>query len=112
MKFYFFPSLPAVKFAGFLKRLRFRIDIFGRLAERTKAKKSNQTQGDILKSGTSQVRILHLPQTPRVVQRANPVSRQKHLLRSLRTVSSQGASLYVTEIETASKETDKLKEWK
>jgi hypothetical protein len=34
------------------------------------------------------------------------------LLRSLRTVSSQGASLYVTEIETASKETDKLKEWK
>ena len=41
-----------------------------------------------------------------------PVSRQKHLLRSLRRYSSQGASLYVYRIETASKETDKLKEWK
>ena len=41
-----------------------------------------------------------------------PVSRQNHLLRSLRRYSSQGASLYVYRIETASKETDKLKEWK
>ena len=41
-----------------------------------------------------------------------PVSRQKHLLISLRRHSSQGASLYVYRIETASKETDKLKEWK
>jgi hypothetical protein len=41
------------------------------------------------------------------VQRAIPVSRQNHLLRSLRTVSSQGASLYVTKIETASKETNR-----
>ena len=43
---------------------------------------------------------------------AIPVSRQKHLLRSLRRYSSQGASLYVYRIETAAKETDKPTEWK
>ena len=41
-----------------------------------------------------------------------PVSRQNHLLRSLRRYSSQGASLYVYRIETAAKETDKPTEWK
>ena len=69
------------------------------------------TANEAVRNGTG-VRISHLPQTPRDVQRAIPVSRQKHLLRSLRRYSSQGASLYVYRIETASKETDKLKEWK
>ena len=69
------------------------------------------TANEAVRNGTG-VRISHLPQTPRDVQRAIPVSRQHHLLRSLRRYSSQGASLYVYRIETASKETDKLKEWK
>lgn len=69
------------------------------------------TANEAVRNGTG-VRISHLPQTPRDVQRAIPVSRQKHLLRSLRRYSSQGASLYVYRIETASKETNKPKEWK
>ena len=40
------------------------------------------TANEAVRNGTG-VRISHLPQTPRVVQRANPVSRQNHLLRSL-----------------------------
>ena len=100
-------SIPAsCEVRRFLKRLRFRIR-YGRLAERTKAPSAERRQIE-----TSRVQIPHLPQTPRDVQRAIPVSRQKHLLRSLRRYSSQGASLYVYRIETASKETDKLKEWK
>jgi hypothetical protein len=79
----------------------------------TIATASDQSGDDSLKSlGEQAVRLRHLLQTPRVVQRANPVSRQKHLLRSLRRYSSQGARLYVYRIETASKETEKLKEWK
>ena len=58
---------PAARFAGFLKEKLKQIHI-GRLAEWSKAKKSNPPQGDIWKSGTSQVRILHLPQNSMTIQ--------------------------------------------
>ena len=82
------------------------------MVEGTRERICNWHRCDKSSSHNPQVRILLPPPTPRDVQRAIPVSRQNHLLRSLRTVSSQGASLYVTEIETAAKETEKLKEWK
>lgn len=69
------------------------------------------TANEAVRNGTG-VRISHLPQNAEGRIEIIPVSRQKHLLRSLRRYSSQGASLYVYRIETASKETDKLKEWK
>ena len=51
----------------------------------------------------SGVRISHLPQTPRDVQRAIPASRQKHLLRSQTVQAARAKACTLHLVETASK---------
>ena len=62
------------------------------------------TANEAVRNGTG-VRISHLPLKPRVEQRANPGSRQKHLLRSptVQAARAQACTLHL--VETASKET-------
>ena len=56
------------------------------------AERSNAADCKSVPDWVRAVRIPQPPRTPRVVQRANPASRRQHLLRSQRTVSSQGAN--------------------
>lgn len=103
MKFYYYP-LPSARPAGFTKKLQSIIRIrHGRLAQlaERRSPKPNVGGSNPSPSANAEGRIEIIP-----------VSRQNHLLRSLRRYSSQGASLYVYRIETASKETDKPMEWK